>query len=196
MQTVLLPPSGISYSDRRDRSVVPRTGKDRAPQLALATLSHERFYEPGWLYERKLDGERCLARRDGDLTTLVSRSGQDVTGSFPEVADAVAAQPVDGLVLDGEVVAFEGHRTSFARLQQRMQVRDPERARASRVAVYYYIFDLIRCNGEDVTALPLRQRKQLLRSSLHFTGPVRFVPHRNRADEEYFGRICSQGWGG
>lgn len=53
------------------------------PQPALATLSHERFWEPGWVYERKLDGQRCLAVRSRGGTKLYSRSGRDVTVAFP-----------------------------------------------------------------------------------------------------------------
>ena len=164
------------------------------PTVALATLSRERFYEPGWVYERKLDGERCVAVHDGDVR-LLSRNGHDVSASFPEVADAVAEQP-DGLVLDGEVVAFEGSRTSFARLQPRMQVRDPARARASGVRVFYYVFDLLRCDGEDVTDRPLRERQRLLRRTLRTGDPIRHVPHRNTADEAWFGEVCRRGWEG
>ena len=58
------------------------------PQPALATLSHERFWDDGWVYERKLDGQRCLAVRTGRGTKLYSRSGRDVTVAFPEIAEA------------------------------------------------------------------------------------------------------------
>lgn len=164
------------------------------PTVGLATLCHERFYEPGWLYERKLDGERCLAIHDGGVR-LLSRNGNSVAGSFPEIADAVAGQD-EGLVLDGEVVAFEGNRTSFARLQPRMQVHDAAKARRSGVRVYYYVFDLLRCAGEDVTDRPLRERKRLLQQVVRFDGPLRYVPHRLKAGEEWFEEICGRGWEG
>ena len=92
------------------------------PQPALATLSHSRFFEPGWIYERKLDGERCLAVRDGAGTRLYTRSGRDVTVSFPELAEALDGQASTDFVIDGEVVAFDGARTSFSRLQPRIHV--------------------------------------------------------------------------
>jgi len=166
------------------------------PQPALATLSHSRFFEPGWIYERKLDGERCLAVRDADGTRLYTRSGRDVTVSFPELAEALAGQASTDFVVDGEVVAFDGGRTSFARLQPRIHVNDAARARRTGVAVYYYVFDVLRVGGEDVVDLPLLERKRRLRDLLEFEGPVRYTPHRVRADEDWFGEICSRGWEG
>ena len=166
------------------------------PQPALATLSHSRFFEPGWIYERKLDGERCLAARDGAGTRLYTRSGRDVTVSFPELAEALEAQASTDFVVDGEVVAFEGGRTSFARLQPRIHVNDAARARRTGVAVYYYVFDVLRVAGEDVQDLPLLERKRRLRGLLEFEGPVRYTPHRVRADEDWFADICSRGWEG
>jgi len=80
----------------------------RVPEPALATLSHERFWEPGWVYERKLDGQRCLAVRDGRGTRLYSRSGRDVTVAFPEIAEALEEQAATRFVVDGEVVASRG----------------------------------------------------------------------------------------
>lgn len=171
------------------------SGED-VPRPALATLTHERFYEPGWIYERKLDGERCLAVHDGDGVRLFSRSGRDVSGSFPEVVEALTGQSPVGVVLDGEVVAFDGGRTSFARLQPRIQISEPERARASGVAVHLYVFDILQCDGDDVTGRPLRERKRLLREEVEFADPVRYVPHRVSADEDYHRQICSRGWEG
>ncbi|MFE2185939.1 hypothetical protein [Streptomyces sp. NPDC059455] len=77
----------------------------------------------------------------------------------------VAQSPPD-CVLDGEVVAFDQGRTSFARLQPRIHPASPDQARRSGVPVYYYLFDVQSLAGADVTTLPLRRRKALLRSLL------------------------------
>ena len=58
----------------------------------LATLTRERFSDPEWLYERKLDGERCLAFCGPAGVTLKSRSKHDITTTFPEIAAALATQ--------------------------------------------------------------------------------------------------------
>ena len=135
-----------------------------APQLA--TLTDARFSDPDWLFERKLDGARVIAGREGGEPVLWSRNHKRVDASYPEVVEALAAQP-DRFVVDGEVVAFDGDRTSFARLQNRMHLSSPREARRTGVAVYYYLFDLIAIGGVDVTRLPLRVRKRLLEVWVH-----------------------------
>lgn len=167
-----------------------------APQPALATLSHERFWEPGWVFERKLDGQRVLAVRTPTDARLYSRSGRDISGAFPEVAEALAEQEAASFVVDGEVVAFEGSRTSFARLQPRIQVNDPERARGSGVAVWYYVFDVLEIEGEDQRGEPLLERKRRLRKLLRWQNPLRSTPHRVTGDEDWFAEVCRAGWEG
>ncbi len=166
------------------------------PQPALATLSHDRFWAEGWVYERKLDGQRCLAVRDARGTRLYSRSGRDVTVAFPEIAEALEQQAAADFVVDGEVVAFEGSRTSFARLQPRIHVSSAAKARRTGVPVYFYVFDVLRAGGEDVRREPLLERKRRLRDLLDFSGPIRSTPHRVRAGEEYFANVCAKGWEG
>lgn len=173
-----------------------RQSSRRPPEAALAKLTHDRFYEPGWVYERKLDGERCLATRTDGQVRLWSRSGRDVSGSFPEIVDALAGQDIPDIAVDGEVVAFEGPRTSFARLQPRIQVSSPDRARASGVRVFYYLFDVLEVDGESVRKQGLRSRKRLLRDLLTYRDPLRFTAHRVKADEDYFADACRRGWEG
>ena len=166
------------------------------PQPALATLSHERFWSEGWVYERKLDGQRCLAVRDGSGARLYSRSGRDVTIAFPEIAEALEEQASADFVIDGEVVAFEGSRTSFARLQPRIHLNSAAKARATGIPVYFYVFDVLRADGEDVRGRALLDRKRVLRSLLTYDGPVRLTPYRKSGDEDYFVEACRKGWEG
>jgi hypothetical protein len=95
----------------------------------LATLSHRRFSDPSWLFELKFDGERRLAFRIGSSVKLFSRNQKPLNDSYPEIADPIAAPQLDNVVVDGEIVAFDGHVTSFARLLRRMQITDPAAAR-------------------------------------------------------------------
>jgi bifunctional non-homologous end joining protein LigD len=162
----------------------------------LATLTKDRFSDPAWLYERKLDGERCITYRAGDEVLLMTRNQQDVSGTYPELRDALAAQQPAEFVCDGEVVAFDGAATSFSRLQQRLGVRDPDHTLRRRVPVYYYVFDLLYAGGRDVRPQPLRERKKLLREVLSFGDPLRYTEHRERDGEEYFEQACQLGWEG
>jgi bifunctional non-homologous end joining protein LigD len=162
----------------------------------LATLTTARFSDPGWIFEPKFDGERCLAFRTGPEIRLMSRNRLSINNHYPELADALQAQHAPDFVIDGEVVAFEGNRTSFAKLQRRMQLRDPEMARRTGVPVFYYLFDVLYVDGLDVTGVGLRLRKAILRRLLSFGDPLRYTTHRNETGEAYFDDACRKGWEG
>lgn len=162
----------------------------------LATLTHRRFSDPGWIFERKLDGERCLAFRDGDDVHLVSRTHHSLNGGYPELVEVVAAQAVPRFVVDGEIVAFKGNRTSFTRLQPRMHIDEPAKSRRSGIAVYYYLFDLLALEGEDLRRLPLRERKGLLEDAIDFQDPLRLTTHRYGEGEAFYEDACLRGWEG
>ncbi|MGA5822838.1 non-homologous end-joining DNA ligase [Kitasatospora sp. NPDC094028] len=162
----------------------------------LAVLSDRRDFDDGWLFERKLDGVRVLADRHGRDVHLRSRSGQHLDATYPEVADALGAQPREDFHVDGELVALRHGRTDFSRLQQRMRLTDPRAARTSPVAVTYYLFDLLRLDGRDTTGLPLRARKTLLRDAFAFRAPLRFTPHRNHDGHDLLAEACARGWEG
>jgi DNA ligase D-like protein (predicted ligase) len=159
----------------------------------LATLTDKRFSDAHWIFERKFDGMRCLAFRDGDSVRLLSRNRQDLNGAYPELVDALTAQSVSRLVLDGEVVAFEGRRTSFARLQRRLGITDPRRARASGVPIFYYAFELLHLDGKCTAELPLIWRKRLLRGAFQFGNPLRSTPHRVKDGEVAYRAACERG---
>ena len=119
--------------------------------LMLATLTDRRDFGSDWLLERKFDGERCVARkRDGDVR-LKSRTGKDLTATYPEVRAALATQRARELLLDGEVVAFQGDQTSFSRLQQRLGTTAPSPQHLAAYPVVYCVFDILDIDGEVLT---------------------------------------------
>src|ERR1700733_2683641 len=121
----------------------------------LATLTRERFSDPEWLYERKLDGERCLAFCGPAGVTLKSRSKHDITTTFPEIAAALATQRRGDVVEDGEVVGFDGAQTRFERLQQRLGLASPPPRLLEEIPVYYYPFDGPFAPGRGPRATPV-----------------------------------------
>jgi DNA ligase D-like protein (predicted ligase) len=187
------PLDGLS-EDARKRLVKARPPTWIDPMLA--TLTERRFSDPGWVFEPKFDGVRCLAYRTDGRVRLLSRNRLEVGTHYPEIVEALAAQAARDFVVDGEVVAFEGNHTSFARLQRRMQLRDPEKARRTGVAVFYYLFDVLYLGGFDVSNLRLRERKALLRKLFSFGDPLRFTPHRNTEGVAYWEEACGKGWEG
>ncbi len=172
------------------------TGQPAWLDPELATLTRERFSDPAWMFERKLDGERCLAFRSGTRVRLMTRNQKEDTSTYPELAEALAAQRARDFIIDGEIVAFARDETSFSRLQQRLGVRQPGPELRAQVPVFYYIFDVLWADGRDVRAEPLRERKRLLRSLLTFDDPLRFTQHRDTEGEAYYREACASGWEG
>src|SRR5262245_10278315 len=162
----------------------------------LAVLSNRRFSDPGWIFERKLDGERCLAFRRGGSLRLLSRTRQPLNDTYPELVGPLESQASEDFIVDGEIVAFDGPNTSFERLQRRIELRDPVAALRTGVPVFYYLFDVLYLDGYDTTALEQRDRKSLLRNGLSYGDPLRFLPHRNTEGEALYRDACRKGWEG
>jgi bifunctional non-homologous end joining protein LigD len=111
-----------------------------------ATLTQERFTGPEWTFERKLDGIRLVAFKQGDAVRLYSRTRKEK--HLPAIAAAVAELPVDDVILDGEVT-WDGQTA-------------------------YHVFDVVWIHGRDVTQLPLTERRKLL-AGLPLTAPLQRV---------------------
>jgi DNA ligase D-like protein (predicted ligase) len=156
---------------------------DRAGAMK-AVLTDERFSDPDWIFERKLDGVRCIAIRNGGRVRMLSRNDLSLNDRYPGVAAALEAEPRTRFAVDGEVVAFEDGQTSFARLAK------------PGAAIFFYVFDVLWLDGDDVRARPLRERKALLREALAFEDPVRWTPYRNEEGEAMFAEACAKGWEG
>jgi bifunctional non-homologous end joining protein LigD len=162
----------------------------KRPQAMKATLSANVFDDPGWIVERKLDGFRCLAFRDGGSVDLESRNFLSLNGRYPEVAEALERDPCKRFVVDGEVVGTVHGKSSFEALQQRGHDRG--------VRIAYYVFDVLWLDGEDLRDRPLQERKAALRKALRFGGGiVRWTPHRRAAQgEAHLADACRRGWEG
>jgi bifunctional non-homologous end joining protein LigD len=130
-----------------------------------ATLTHERVVGDDWLFERKFDGIRLLAYKRGGDVHLYSRNR--LPQELPAVVEAVAGLPVQDAILDGEL-AWD--RQSG-----------------------YHVFDILWLNGQDVTMLPLEERRALLQG-LPFEGPLRRVDLVD--DVEPWERARREGWEG
>ncbi len=171
-----------------------RSGRLRTAEvdLMLGEAREKPFTRPGWIFELKLDGYRMVGGRSGDEVSLRTRNGHSAAGTFPEVAQAVAALPFDHFVLDGEIVAHdEEGLPSFQRLQRRAQLRrGPDiEAGALRMPVTFYAFDLLALEGFDLRQLPLTARKAFLRKILPQAGLIRYVDHFEERGEDVYEHV-------
>ena len=160
----------------------------------LATLTEDLPTGGHWIYEPKLDGVRGLAFVSGGSVHLYSRNRKPLDSAYPELVEALSTAVRGDAVLDGEIVAPDRHgRSSFARLQQRMQLRDPVRATRTGVKIQYYVFDCLFYEGIDLTGMPLVDRKAVLRDVVWFDGPIRFTPFRTSGSAAMLRDACAKG---
>ncbi|MUP44705.1 ATP-dependent DNA ligase [Gramella sp. BOM4] len=162
----------------------------------LAKLTHDVFSDAEWIFERKLDGERCLVFKKNGKVELMSRNQKELNNTYPELVRAFEEQDTDNFIADTEIVAFDGNVTSFRELQKRMHLKKKEAIESSKVKVFIYLFDLIYHDGYELDKLPLTERKKLLRELLDFEDPIRFTPHRNEKGKEFYQEACKKDWEG
>lgn len=171
----------------------PRKRVDaRRAKAMLATVRERPFTDESWVFELKYDGYRLIVGKDGEEVRLWSRAGNDLTGTFPEVARAVSLLPYDHLVLDGEVVVHdEAGLPSFSRLQRRGRLTQKSAVAqaALELPATLYLFDLLGLEDVDVRPLPLVERKRFLQRLLPTTGPLRYSDHIVGQGEAMFSHV-------
>ncbi len=136
-----------------------------------------------WAYEIKWDGVRAIAFVQGGRLILHARTGRDISPRYPElrpIAEALAGREV---VLDGEVVAFDGARPSFQKLQSRMHLTSDSQIRrlAQQDPVHYIAFDLLYLDGRSLLGRPYDERREAL-AGLGFSGPTWQAPAHHVGD--------------
>lgn len=132
----------------------------------LATIVKSPPSGDRWVHEIKYDGYRIGCVISGDRVRLISRNGNDWTHVFPSIAEAARTLPTDDALIDGEVaMLLPDGRTSFAALQRAAA------GTTSHVSLVYFVFDLIRLDGERLDRLPLEERKARLRALVESAAP-------------------------
>lgn len=165
-------------------------------QPMLATLTTNYFSDKQWIYEDKLDGVRCLLFKNRQKDFLKSRNDNNISSTYPEISTAVPQIEADQVIIDGEIVSFEGKVSRFAKLQARIGVKNPSSAVMQRVKVYLYVFDILYLDGYDLTQLPLLVRKKILKQLVPVKSSIRYLAHKPEKGLLYFKQACKKGWEG
>jgi ATP-dependent DNA ligase len=132
-----------------------------APMEAL--LVEQLPDEPGWQFEPKWDGFRCIAIRDGERLEMWSKSGKPLGRYFPEVLAILGGLSSKDVILDGELVIERPEGLSFDALQMRLHPAESRiRKLAAETPAQLMLFDLLRLAGEDLAGLPLAKRRKRL----------------------------------
>jgi ATP-dependent DNA ligase len=155
--------------------------------LTAPTNKAKPFDAPGWIWELKHDGYRALLIKDGEPLALLTRRGNDLIASFPEIAADLKKLP--DIVIDGELVMLdEKGKPEFHRLRGRCAIRDPKRVgtAAARKPAAVFAFDLLQLRGKDLRALPLLKRKAALQKELRRTERIVYCQHVGESGEKLF----------
>ena len=157
---VLFATGGKNWMIHRERLPLPAT---LTPMLA-APGEQPRHHREEWAVEMKWDGVRALAFIENGRLRLISRTGKDITATYPEIAGLGHAIGHKQALLDGEIVAFIDGRPDFEALQPRMHVSSPTQAArlAQLTPVTYLAFDVLQLDGRPLTALPYTDRRDIL----------------------------------
>ncbi len=120
--------------------------------------------EPGWQFEPKWDGFRCLAFRSGQAVELHAKSGKPLGRYFPEIVALVRALPGENFVLDGELAIPVEGSLSFDALQMRLHPAESRvRKLSAETPAIFILFDLLVApRGEILIGAPLRERRAAL----------------------------------
>ena len=161
-------------SDSSKQAKVVKATKAEMPHRIvpmMARLTDKPFDHPDWIFENKWDGFRAIAEVENGTVALYSRSGNSFKEQYPQLVKALEKLKAKQAILDGEIVVQdEKGRVVFQHLQN-FQNTPTEH-------LYYYVFDILYLNGEDLRSLPLLERKMHLQKLLQNAGPIRYSEHR------------------
>jgi bifunctional non-homologous end joining protein LigD len=153
----------------------------------LAKLVEKAPDGPDSLHQIRLDGYRMRARLDAGIVQILPRRGNDWTGKYPAIAQAIAGLPARNAYLDGELcgVLSDG-RTAFNLIQNATD--------SGQGSLVFFLFDLLHLDGENLTALPLVDRKTRLASLLHDApNSLRYNDHQIGHGPAFHRLACKNG---
>ena len=135
----------------------------------LARETDKAFDDADWIYEIKWDGYRAISEINNGDVKLYSRNGLPFNNNYPVVTNALK-KIKQQVVLDGEIVILnEAGKSDFQKLQQYED--------NTQYPICYYVFDILSFNGEDTCALPLTDRKKLLKELINKNPVIKYSDH-------------------
>jgi len=171
-----------------DLSDYPKRAAPWIVKPMLCTLVDEPFRKEDWLFEIKWDGYRAVGVKHKDDIQLYSRNHIDFKQKFSPVAEALREVRHD-VIVDGEIVVVDGNGVAhFEWLQQ--YAKSPQ---TTQGRLYYYVFDILWCDGRDVRNMPLRPRKALLKAVLPASEVLRYSDDVEVDGEKLFRAIKKRG---
>lgn len=163
----------------------PKKAKPWAVQPMLCTLVDEPFSREGWFFEVKWDGYRAIGTKHKNDVQLYSRNETNFADHFPPVAEALRDLRHE-VILDGEIVVVDNEGKPHFEWLQNWR-REPQGT------LYYYVFDILWCDGHDVHTMPLAERKKLLKSVVPAQSLIRYSDHVETQGTKLFEEMQRRG---
>ena len=183
-------PEEAEKADQKTR-MISKGKPDKTPDfrpVQLATLVDSVPVGENWLFEMKYDGYRCLAAIAGNSVRLYTRNGLDWTEQFGALVEPLQKLKIGPALIDGEICAFDDKgRTDFTTLKNVL---------SNGGRLEYFAFDLLETDGEDLTKLPLVERKARLEKLLSNTArhdPVQYSSHVEGHGQNVLDALCRDG---
>ena len=169
---------------RRSNSIARGLPQWIGPQLTV--LVDEAPDGPQWLHEIKFDGYRMHARLDRGAVRLLTRTGLDWTHNYPAIAAAVSSLAARQAYLDGELCGIGPDGiTSFSMIQLASDA-------GNAAGLAFFLFDLLYLDGEDITGMPLTERKARLAVLLaNVSPPLQYSDHQAGHGRAFFAKACA-----
>ena len=183
--------AGVNPERDMNRAIA-RTKAEKQPVKSLKPMlatAGGAFSRKNWLFEIKYDGYRLLCNKDGNETKLISRNGNDLSRTFPEIVQAVSRLPYDRFILDGEAIVHDATgMPSFARMQRRGRLNKPGAIELAmrEFPATLYTFDLVAFGAYDLRKVPLAKRKALLRQMIPVAGMIKYSDHIEQDGQAMF----------
>src|SRR6266487_6540805 len=156
----------------------------------LATLVDDPFSDPEWIFETKWDGFRSICFINGGKARFVSRNQIEMTLQYPELHEVGKQIAARQAILDGEIVALdERGMPRFQLLQPRVGRKSGINALRGKGQIVYYVFDLLYCDGYDLTSCELVERKAALERIVRPATFVKVSDHIEAEGEHFFKHI-------
>jgi len=165
------------------------------PPMRATLYKKEPFNSLDWIFEKKLDGERCLVYFDGKDARMMTRNKKEVSDQYPEIAEQIYKLSKKAFIIDGEIVIKQGKMGSFEQMQHRMGVQKPSKKLQKQFPLFYYVFDILFFDGEKLKNKPLNERKKILKK-LNFPSKIQFMPHENKNGKTFTQKMRKQHYEG
>lgn len=156
----------------------------------LATLVDDPFSDPEWIFETKWDGFRSVCFVKGGKARLVSRNQIEMTAQYPELADVGKRVDAKEAILDGEIVALDQDgMPRFQLLQPRVGRKSGLQTLRGKGKIVYFVFDLLYCDGYDMTRCSVVERKQMLERILRPASAIKLSEYIEADGKAFFKQI-------